>query len=77
MTSDDTSTDPVLTLAMMLRIECTPFEAVGATGKGIRRISNLLSGTFEIPAQNAGNCFMERRLPSLMRATTCALKTGT
>jgi len=54
MTSIDTSTDPVLTLAMTLRIECTPFEAVGPTGKGIRRISNLTKGTFEIPAQNAG-----------------------
>ena len=46
--------DPILRLAMILRVDCTPFELVGDMGKGIRRIQNLTSGTFEIPAQAGG-----------------------
>jgi hypothetical protein len=46
--------DPVLRLVMTLRIECTPFETVGDTGKGTRRIQHLLGGTFDIPAQTGG-----------------------
>ena len=46
--------DPVLRLAMTLRVECTPFESVGQMGKGIRRIMHLTGGTFEIPAQIGG-----------------------
>ena len=46
--------DPILRLAMTLRVECGTFETVGQMGKGIRRIMNLTGGTFEIPAQNAG-----------------------
>lgn len=46
--------DPVLRLAMTLRVECTPFETVGQMGKGIRRIMHLTGGTFEIPAQTGG-----------------------
>ena len=46
--------DPVLRLAMTLRVQCTPFETVGDMGKGIRRIMHLTGGTFEIPGQTAG-----------------------
>jgi len=46
--------DPVLRLVMTLRIQCTPFEAVGDMGRGIRRIMHLTGGTFEIPAQTGG-----------------------
>jgi hypothetical protein len=46
--------DPVLRLVMTLRVDCTPFEAVGDMGKGIRRIMHLTGGTFEIPAQTGG-----------------------
>jgi hypothetical protein len=46
--------DPVLRLAMTLRVDCMPFETVGETGKGIRRIMHLTGGTFEIPAQTGG-----------------------
>jgi hypothetical protein len=43
--------DPVLRLAMTMRVDCTPFEVVGDMGKGIRRIQTLTGGRFEIPAQ--------------------------
>ena len=46
--------DPILRLVMTLRVECTPFETVGDTGKGTRRIQHLLGGTFDIPAQTGG-----------------------
>lgn len=46
--------DPVLRLAMTLRVDCTPFEIVGDMGKGTRRIQTLTGGTFEIPAQTGG-----------------------
>lgn len=46
--------DPVLRLAMTLRVECTPFEIVGDMGKGVRRIQKLTGGSFEIPAQTGG-----------------------
>ena len=46
--------DPVLRLVMTLRVECTPFEIVGETGKGTRRLMHLQGGTFEIPAQIGG-----------------------
>jgi len=46
--------DPILRLAMTLRIECGPFETVGQMGKGLRRIMELKGGTFEILAQAAG-----------------------
>ncbi len=49
-----TSFDPVLRLVMTIRIECGPFETVGDTGKGIRRIMTFTGGTFEIPAQRGG-----------------------
>ncbi|HXE29607.1 MAG TPA: DUF3237 family protein, partial [Stellaceae bacterium] len=48
------SNDPVLRLAMSLRVDCTPFEVVGDMGKGIRRIQTLTGGTFEVPAQTGG-----------------------
>lgn len=48
------SNDPVLRLAMILRVECTTFEPVGDMGKGIRRLMTLTGGTFEIPAQIGG-----------------------
>lgn len=43
--------DPVLRLAMTIRLECTPFEIVGDMGKGVRRIMTFTGGTFDIPAQ--------------------------
>lgn len=46
--------DPVLRLAMLMRVECTPFETVGDMGKGIRRIQTLTGGSFTIPAQTGG-----------------------
>src|SRR5579871_3923634 len=46
--------DPVLRLALTLRVDCTPFETVGDMGKGVRRIQNLTGGSFEIPAQIGG-----------------------
>jgi hypothetical protein len=46
--------DPILRLAMTLRVDCTPFEIVGDMGRGVRRIQNLTGGTFEIPAQTGG-----------------------
>ena len=47
-------TDPVLRLAMTMRVTCTPFETVGEMGKGVRRIQHLTGGSFEIPAQKGG-----------------------
>ena len=52
--SAPTMIDPVLRLVMTLRVTCTPFEAVGDMGKGVRRIMNLTGGTFEIPEQTGG-----------------------
>ena len=46
--------DPMLRLAMMMRVECTPFETVGDMGKGIRRIMTLTGGSFEVLAQTGG-----------------------
>ena len=48
------SIDPVLRLAMTMRVECTPFETVGEMGKGVRRIQTLTGGSFSIPAQTGG-----------------------
>ena len=39
--------EPVLRLAMTLRVACSAFETVGDIGKGIRRIMTLTGGTFE------------------------------
>ena len=50
----DESIDPVLRLVMTIRIACTPFEEVGDTGKGTRRVMHLQGGTFDIPAQTGG-----------------------
>ena len=46
--------DPVLRLAMTLRVNCTAFETVGNIGKGVRRVQTLTGGTFEVPAQTGG-----------------------
>src|SRR6185437_16931776 len=48
------SNDPVLRLAMRLRVDCAPFEIVGDMGKGVRRIQHLTGGSFEVPAQDGG-----------------------
>jgi hypothetical protein len=54
MATTITQLDPVLRLVMTMKIECGPFETVGAMGKGVRRIMHLKGGTFEIPAQVGG-----------------------
>jgi hypothetical protein len=46
--------DPVLRLAMTLRVNCTAFETVGDMGKGVRHVQTLTGGTFEVPAQTGG-----------------------
>lgn len=57
-TSDEGSHrhDPVLWLAMTIEVACTPFETVGDTGQGVRRIIALTGGTFEVLEQTAGTC---------------------
>ena len=42
--------NPVLRLAMTLRVNCTAFEAVGDMGKGVRRVQTLTGGTFSRPS---------------------------
>jgi hypothetical protein len=46
--------DPFLRLVMTVRLECTPFEVVGDTGKGTRRVQFITGGSFDIFAQQAG-----------------------
>jgi hypothetical protein len=43
--------DPVLKLAVTIKLAYKPFETVGDMGKGTRRIMTVTGGTFEIPAQ--------------------------
>jgi hypothetical protein len=49
-----TDIDPFLRLVMTVRLECTPFEVIGETGKGTRRVQELTGGTFEIFEQTGG-----------------------
>jgi len=49
--SDIVPLDPVLKLAVTIRLSYRPYETVGDMGKGVRRIMNVTGGTFEIRAQ--------------------------
>jgi hypothetical protein len=49
-----TAHDPALRLAMTIKVASTPFETVGGTGKGVRRIIVLTGGMLKVLEQTAG-----------------------
>ena len=67
--SDIVPLDPVLKLAVTIRMSYTPYETVGDMGKGVRRIMTVTGGTFEIRAPPA---IQTRRRPRhRIRAPSC------